>query len=165
MKKIIKTIIIIITIILILISLDTIVAKITKNSPIIHVSSNKKDGNSWVDRGIIIDTYYCVAKQDIITVHQYIKGTKFTCPKLEKTVSKIVDKTLDNPLFACAQALEKFYEDKNYEYYFSCIKGSYIVVVYNDDTEEPVSSALKKGNITIEDLDEYNIGYYKEKKE
>lgn len=165
MKKTIKVILRILVTLLAIISVDTLLAKITKDTPRFHISENKEDGTSWVDKGFIIDTYYCVKEKDIITVHQYLKGTKFSCPKEENTVKKIVDKTIDIPTFACAQALEKFYEDENYEYYFSCIKGSYIVVIYSDNTEEPVSEALKKGTITIKDLEEYNIGYYKEKKE
>ena len=76
----------------------------------------------------------------------------------------IVDKTTEIDGFACSQALEKFYEDDNYEYYWSCIKGSYIVVKYSDGSEETVATALKNGKISINDLNDYKIGYYIEKK-
>ena len=66
----------------------------------------------------------------------------------------------------CAEALEGFYEDENYQYYYSCIKGKYIVAKYENGYEEKVSDALKYGTITISDLDKYNIGYIKyDKKE
>lgn len=78
-------------------------------------------------------------------------------------VKKIVDKTKDIKDFTCAEALENFYTDSKYSYYFSCLKGEHVVVVYKDDYEEPVSIALKNGNITIKDLDKYKIKYTKQK--
>ncbi len=77
----------------------------------------------------------------------------------------LIDKTKEQPDFVCAEALEGFYEDDDYLYYYSCIKSDYIVVRYKDGHEEPVKDALKNGKITIKDLDKYGISYYKELKE
>lgn len=79
-------------------------------------------------------------------------------------VVEIVDKTQKIKDFTCAEALEGFWADETYEYYFSCIKGKYVIVKYENGNEETVSDALKRGTITIEDLDLYNIGYIKYKK-
>ena len=66
--------------------------------------------------------------------------------------------------FSCAEALDKFYEDENYEYYYNCLKSKYIVVIYEDNSEETVKDALKKGHIKISDLDNYKIDYIKYEK-
>jgi len=77
---------------------------------------------------------------------------------------KIVDKTLEMNDFSCASVLERFYEDDKYAYSYSCMKSEYIVVQYNDGSEETVSEALKNGKIKIEDLDRFDIKYYKSEK-
>ena len=64
--------------------------------------------------------------------------------------------------FVCAQALEKFYEDDKFIYYYSCIKDDYVVVKYENQKEEKVSNALQEKIIDISDLDKYSIKYYKE---
>lgn len=73
----------------------------------------------------------------------------------------LVDKTKNKLNFSCAEALEEFYEDDNYIYYWSCIKNQYMVVKYNDGTEEAISQALLKGHIDIQILDKFNISYIK----
>lgn len=79
-------------------------------------------------------------------------------------IKRIVDKTDNIKDFTCASALEEFYEDEDYKYYFNCIKGDYVAVIYKDGKEK-VSDALKNGTIWISDLDKYHIDYMKEKKE
>lgn len=76
----------------------------------------------------------------------------------------IVDNSLEIDGFTCDTALDPFYEDEEYSYSFSCIKSDYVVVRYEDGHEETVKDALKNNKIRIEDLDKYNIKYYKEKK-
>lgn len=76
----------------------------------------------------------------------------------------IVDKSKEIDGFVCASALEPFYEDDKYIYSFSCIMSDYIVVRYHDGKEEKIKDALKKNLITIEDLDNFNIKYYKDAK-
>jgi len=77
----------------------------------------------------------------------------------------LIDKTKDQLGFVCAEALEGFYEDDDYIYYYSCIKSDYIIVRYKDGSEETVKEALKNKKIKISDLDKFGIGYYKELKE
>lgn len=288
MKKI-KITLIIIGILISIIFIDTIQAIIFKNSPIISWREQLKDSDNWVDKGIIIDTYYCTKEEDIITVSWNFKTTKYTCPidntkkliepqeipnismsikegtlsntgvtiiitdtsgnnntygefyRIDKKINNnwqeldvviegnygfnsigyIVDENntlelthnwewlygrLDNgdyrlvkevnnkcfstnftitdqnksePLiiktitdttknqtdFACAQAIEVFYEDANYEYTFNCIMSPYIIVEYTNGAKENIKAALNNNHITISDLDEYNIHYYKRKKQ
>ena len=59
----------------------------------------------------------------------------------------------------CAEAEELFFEDDEYEYYFSVIKSHYVIVTYNDSNSEDIISALNSGRATIADLDEFDIEY------
>ena len=76
----------------------------------------------------------------------------------------IDDKTKEIKDFACAEALEGFYADNEYTYYWSCMKNDYMVVKYNSGYEETISVALKNGAIKIDDLDRFNISYIKYEK-
>lgn len=156
------------TIILCLIVVDTFIAIIFTRSPIIHTRVQELDNDSYVDKGLIIDTFYCTKEKDIQDVSYYIKGHKYSCPVDNEeevlTEYKIVDKMAEDPTMACAQALEEFYRDDTYKYLFNCIKSDLVVVIYPDGTEIPIKKALENKEITISDLDRFNISYYKEKK-
>lgn len=76
----------------------------------------------------------------------------------------IIDKTKTENI-PCAEALEKFYEDDEYEYYFSCIKNDYIIVKYENGYQETIKSAFEYSAVSITDLDKYNIDYSKKEKE
>ena len=80
MKKSIKIILIIVLTIIGLILIDTIQAKIFNNSPIISFKEQLNDNGSYVDKGILVNTYYCVKEKDIVTVHTINKFSKFSCP-------------------------------------------------------------------------------------
>ena len=155
MKKSIKIILSIICIILIIIIVDMICI-FTINRPLLAIKNNN------VYKGLFYDTYDCA---EYAVPQIKLKGTKFTCANINfKKITNIIDKTKNIKDFACAEVLEQFYEDENYVYYFSCIKSEYIVVKYNDNTEDTVKKALENNVITINDLDKYNINYYKHKK-
>ena len=87
MKKKIKLILIITGIILSIIILDTIQARILKNSPLISKKEQLPNNDSWVDKGILMDTYYCIKEKDIVTVSWHFKTTKFTCP-IDNTIEE-----------------------------------------------------------------------------
>lgn len=72
---------ILITIILIIL-IDTLQAIIFKNSPIISWRvADKNDSDSYIDKGILINTYYCVKEEDIVTVIPTFKNTNYNCPQ------------------------------------------------------------------------------------
>ena len=73
-------------------------------------------------------------------------------------VVDIWDQTTREQLL-CASALEKFWEDETNEYYFSCIKSHYIMVMDSTGRTVNVVTALEEGLITIETLDSYGIKY------
>ena len=58
-------------------------------------------------------------------------------------------------------ALELFYSDDTYDYYFSSIRSMYVIVCYDDGTEQTVQDALAEGKIKISDLDSFGIHYFK----
>lgn len=63
-----------------------------------------------------------------------------------------------------AEALEPFYVDDNYIYYFPFIQSTGIVVHYKDGTAENIVEALEYNHVSIEQLKEYDIFYYAEEK-
>lgn len=78
-----------------------------------------------------------------------------------KHIENIVDLT-ENGEISTADALEGFFRDDRYVYYFPSIKSKYITVCYKDGSEQPVKEALAEGEIRITDLDWFGIQYYKE---
>lgn len=67
--------------ILSIILLDTLQAILFKNSPIISWRTvDANDNDSYIDKGILIDIYYCVKEQDIVTVISTFKNTNYNCP-------------------------------------------------------------------------------------
>ena len=83
MKKGLKIALIVLGIFVGIIILDTLQARIFKNSPIISWKE-KLEGDSYVDKGILMDTYYCVKEKDIVTVSWHLKGTKYSCPVVKE---------------------------------------------------------------------------------
>lgn len=157
MKKFIKIFLIIISFIFISIIID-LVCIFTINRPIFAI----KVRTPYTYIGIFYDTYNC-PEYSIPQIKA--KGTKFSCSNVMVDIGdvvEIIDTTKDIKDFACAEALEKFYSDDNYAYYWNCIKNKYMIVRYESGFEETISSALKNGTITISDLDRYGISYIKD---
>lgn len=77
-----------------------------------------------------------------------------------KEVSNIVDLTKTQNIIT-PDALECFYTDANFHYFFDSIKSAYVTVYYKDGTEENVKVALEAGHITVTDLKNFDIWYSK----
>ena len=125
MKKSIKIILGIIIVVTLTIIID-LVCIFWINRPIFVQSEDY--GTYAVYKGLFFDTYNC-AEYSIPQIK--MKGTKFSCANVRIDIGKVVDiidKTKNIKDFVCAEALEGFYEDENYQYYYSCIKGKYIIV-------------------------------------
>lgn len=112
--------------------------------------------------GMLIDAYYCPWYSSYQVKFSFID---YSCSNVFEAayVVDIVDKVKENNL-TCAEAIEEFYKDKEYIYYFSCMKSESVIVKYDNGAEETVTSALKAGRITIGDLDSYGIEYSKERR-
>lgn len=163
MKKVIKYIFFVISLLFLLFVMDLICIFIIKR-PLFGIRVDNGDSVNIVYKGLLYDTYNC---NEYAIPQIKAKGTKFLCA-VEITnigeIKEIVDTTKKIKDFMCAEALESFYEDENYIYYWSCIKDKYMIVRYKSGYEESISEALKYGTITITDLDNFNIDYIKEEK-
>ena len=162
MKKIIKIFLIIISIIIFSIIID-LICIFTINRPIFAIKDDC-DCLYSIYKGIFYDTYNC-PEYSIPQIKA--KGTKFSCAISRTDIGNVVDvvdttKNIKN--FACAEALEEFYSDDSYTYYWSCIKDKYMIVKYESGFEETISSALKNSTIDISDLDIYGIDYIRDEK-
>lgn len=159
MKKWIKIILIIVGVIALCFVIDFICI-FTINRPLFAIKAKQP----YTYTGLFYDTYNC-PEYSIPQIKA--KTTKFTCAIERGDIGKvieIVDTTKDIKNFTCAEALEQFYEDEYYTYYYSCIKSKYVIVKYESGYEETVDLALKNGTIKIEDLDTYKIDYIKNQK-
>lgn len=114
MKKYKKIILTIIAVVIGLIILDTLQARILKNSPLISWKENLEDKDSWVDRGIIIDTYYCTKEQDIVTISWKFKTSKFTCPIDNVSIAEL--NNINNKIIAYFLSTTIPYDNYSYNY-------------------------------------------------
>lgn len=78
----------------------------------------------------------------------------------KKKIIEIIDKTVLEDI-STAQALQHFFTDDKFKYFYPTIQSEYVVVVFEDGSEITVEEALKKGIITIDDLDYWKINYIK----
>lgn len=81
----------------------------------------------------------------------WIEGSK-------TNIKNIVDHSVDDGV-SYDTALEPFYSDEKYNYYFPNIISQYVIVTFKDDTKKTAKEALQNGEITIADLDAFNINY------
>ena len=63
----------------------------------------------------------------------------------------------------CAQAIEYFYEDANYKYYFTCMKSSYMYVI-KDGKEYKLVDALRNNIVTMKELNDNGYQFPKKMK-
>lgn len=73
----------------------------------------------------------------------------------------IIDKS--DPNASCASAIEYYYEDNEYKYYFTCIKSPSIYVKINDK-EYNIKYALNNHIVTIKELESSGFNPLKESK-
>jgi len=84
--------------------------------------------------------------------------------KAEKTIITITDTARNRTDLAFATALEQIYETEDTVYFFPVIYSQYVIVQYDDGTQEDVKTALQNNRCTIADLDRFNIEYLQESK-
>ena len=163
MNKFLKLILIIFSILVMTVIIDLICIAIIRR-PLFAIRTKNDDSINKVYNGIFYDTYDCAMYSNLKLKS---KKSKFSCEvdriKLKKVIS-IEDTTKNMINFACAEALERFYEDEKYEYFYNCIKSKYVIVKYEGGYKETVKDALKYGTIKISDLDKYNIDYIRYEK-
>lgn len=89
-----------------------------------------------------------------------VSGTIISKIDFKKKTEEI---TIDNRCEITAQALEKIYEDEDYEYYLSSISSGCIYVTVND-SEYTLKEVIDKKVLTIQELEENGLKVYKEEK-
>lgn len=159
MKKL-KIFIIILLTIIGLIIIDTIQARIFKNSPLISWKDTQADSDSYVDRGILMDTYYCTYEQDIVTVHWQFKTSKFSCPIDNVEYEKLNDFELDMYVNDFTDSEEKvlIFERDNQKYYYINEKYSLYINSFDDTfdkeiyTKYPFKEAIEKEMLTFDEI-------------
>lgn len=57
-------------------------------------------------------------------------------------------------------ALEEFYSDSDYTYYFPTIRSKYIECQFSDGSKMTITESLSKGKVSISDLDTYGVMYW-----
>lgn len=65
---------------------------------------------------------------------------------------KILDKTE-----ICAEAIEEFYSDANYTYYFNCIRSGSIYLEWDNGEVSLMKDDLNSGKVTITSLFEHGL--------
>ena len=156
-----KKIIIIISIIFVVIILDSVQAFAFDNNPFIKIKEYYNGGDlNYKSKGLLVDTINCTnGNKDTV-----LKGFSYSC-SYNGGNYKLIDKTINKLNFVCAEALQSFYEDDNYIYSWECMKDRYMIVKYDDGYEETISEALKQKHIDVQDLDKFDILYNKEIKD
>ena len=76
-----------------------------------------------------------------------------------KSKIEILDAT-----YTCAQALEKFYEDDKYTYYFPCVKSNSVYVKFENGNKMLLTSALESEKVTINELLDAGLEVIKKEK-
>lgn len=163
MKRWLKITLGVVGIIVLLFAID-LICIFTINRPLFAIKEDNGDSVVLVYRGLFYDTYNC---PEYSVPQIKAKGTKFNCAIERVDIGKVVeiiDKTKNMKDFACDEALEGFYADDKYIYFWSCMKNEYMIVKYESGFEETISNALKYGTISISDLDRFNISYIKQNK-
>lgn len=77
--------------------------------------------------------------------------------KLEEGKVEIIDAT-----YACSSVPEKFYEDNEYAYYFTCSKSESMFVKFSNGNKMLIKKALEEKKVTIDELIKAGLNVYKE---
>lgn len=151
MKKNVKIILIVVGVLIGIILFDTLQARILKHSPIISWKEKLEDDDSWVDRGIILDTYYCTREQDIVTVSWKSKVSNFTCPN-----DNIVIKKFINYDFSVTVKSESKYEKifafnyNDIDYYYG--NTDFELSLFEGKYNHNIKVALKNELVTLDNI-------------
>ena len=76
----------------------------------------------------------------------------------------IADYIIKDESSSCNKGEEKIYEDKNYNYYLTCMNSYDIYLVWSDGGKDLVKNALQNNKVTIESLQEHGLTIVKHEK-
>ena len=129
-----RGIIVVCSAIILFIAIDLLNILAFKGKPFIIINETDTKQSS-----ILYDIYECNEERIF-----KLKGTKFACPKENKKIITITDRSEGED---CAQAIEYYYKD----YYFTCIKSQSVIVTVNGK-EYTIKEALNNGIVTMDEL-------------
>ncbi len=168
MKKTVKITLITVGVLFLFLLIDTAQALAFDNSPLLKIREYYNGGDLYYkDKGLFVDTY-CGTNGNKDTV---VKGFSYSISEVARDEEYKNEDSMKSSLIAdicdraeeekipCDTALEKFFEDEHYEYYFSVIKSQYVIVTYQNGETEDVVSALNGGKVSITDLAEFGIKF------
>lgn len=101
---------------------------------------------------------------EVIDTEKKQEATSENDTGIDIQLVNIVDLTEVNQL-STDSALEEFFKDADYTYYFPSIKSEYIECQFSNGEKMAVIEALKSGKVSIPDLNMYDIFYWKVDKE
>lgn len=110
-------------------------------------NSNKVDTDNNIDNSNKIDTDNKLDNSNKIDTDNKIDN-------IEQSKIILIKDTSNNS--SCADAIEYYYEDANYKYYFTCIK-SHSVFVYVNGIKYNIKDALNNNVVTMDEL--VNAGF------
>lgn len=145
---------------------DVVITSTTKDNNIAKQSNennlNYSDEVNKQDNNVQDTLNDSIIEDNKIISNDIIKEDKVLQNKLLRNNKNIIliDKSEGN---YCAQAIEYFYEDANYKYYFTCIKSQYMFVI-KAGKEYKLVEALNNKIVTIEELEENGYKFPKEEK-
>lgn len=133
------------------------------------VSSNQKDPHSQVENNSNTSSpskENTPSSSSSSTPNSQPKEPSISSPSRNNNSNQtkkitIIDKS--DPNASCASAIEYYYEDNEYKYYFTCIKSPSIYVKINDK-EYNIKYALNNHIVTIKELESSGFKPLKESK-
>lgn len=149
MTKSIKKILIIVLVLASIVLIDTLQARIFKRSPIISWQEDIS-WHSWVDRGILMDTYYCSEASDLMTVNWTLKGSKYACPMNELKLNyydfsvTVNSETKYKKIFA--------FSHNNVDYYYGNTDFTLYLKRDNSNDKYTIETALTNELINFNDI-------------
>ncbi len=143
MKKSLKITLIVLSVLLGIILIDTIQAKIFDNSPLLKIRDNLDGGSiDYIDKGLFVNHYHCNNNEKVTTW----KGEKFACSEKENIKENVDLSCLESQLggYIISEKIEAKEEklsnlieyDINTVEYSNIMKselGIYVILKTNDD--------------------------------
>lgn len=155
-----KNIVVIIFILVLIFIIDFSMMFLFKMHPIFVIRGNIYiDGGSVEYYGLGYKVLQCKTLSGDNSIKIGLYNMKYSCntnSSLSNTNFIIIDETK-----VCAEALELFYTDDYYNYYFPCIQSEYIYIKYDNGYKALVKEALMNNLVTIQQLEDKGLKIYK----
>ena len=149
MKKGLKITLIVLSILLGIVIIDTLQAKIFDNAPLLKIRENlDKENDSYIDKGILTNYYHCSNDEKNTTW----KWTKYACPVktlnlkcLKNTLGGYITSEKITPKEEKLANLIKYDEENiEYSYVMKSKLGIYVIIKANDNIIKELDNYFNK---------------------